>query len=323
LRRLSRAGFLRDAQAAVLAELVTFIARPANPELSTLPGEVRRIAYFPVRSTPKFFQRRGCGMVRRPLAPFRRSGHVQRKEVSMHLATIPTPPTRTAHPWQHPPAGLLEAPDGVGGLLGDLLGVASVTRRGRNQRIARRDGEHDCWHRIVRGAARHCAPRRDGQRQIIAFLLPGDVFASANADDQFAVEAIVDNTVVASFPVPDVEQHAGSSPRLADSLRDLTLAGTYRLQRQILILGRVSAIGKVSAFLLDMADRLADDTLSRFDLPMSRYDIADHLIMSVETVSRSLTSLRGCGAIQSLGRRGVKIVDRMALEDAGQSDYSA
>ena len=81
----------------------------------------------------------------------------------------------------------------------------------------------------------------------------------------------------------------------------LRLPAPHRLQRQILILGRASAVGKVSAFLLDMADRLSVDDRCRVDLPMSRYDIADYLVMSVETVSRSLTALRSHGTIALLG----------------------
>ena len=219
--------------------------------------------------------------------------------------------------------GFQQLPAGDAGLLGGLHAVASMTRRDRNQQIAKQDKGLECWYQIVRGAARHCASHYDGQRQIIDFLLPGDMFVEAKVYEHFAVEAIVDYTIVASFPACDVERRAGTDPRLADDFRDVTMAGAHRLQRQILILGRASAIGKVSAFLLDMAGRLSNGTACKFDLPMSRNDIADYLVMSVETVSRSLTSLRSCGAIQFIGRRGVKIVDRSALEDAGENAYLA
>jgi CRP/FNR family nitrogen fixation transcriptional regulator len=49
---------------------------------------------------------------------------------------------------------------------------------------------------------------------------------------------------------------------------------------------------------------------------MSRYDIADYLAISVETVSRALTKLRHRGAIKLLGTRIVRIVHRDALEEA-------
>ena len=198
-----------------------------------------------------------------------------------------------------------------------LNGVASVTRWRRDQQIVRPDRTNDSWHRLVCGAARQCVLRHDGQRQIVDFLLPGDVLVPADTPAEFALEAITDETVVASFPVRQVEQSAGSTGYPESDLRNLALAGAHRLQRQILILGRASAAGKVSAFLLDMAGRLSAADPSRFELPMSRYDIADYLVMSVETVSRSLTSLRSRGAVKFFGGRGLKIVDREVLEDGG------
>jgi CRP/FNR family transcriptional regulator, nitrogen fixation regulation protein len=50
-------------------------------------------------------------------------------------------------------------------------------------------------------------------------------------------------------------------------------------------------------------------------LPVSRYDIADYLAVSVETVSRSLTDLKQRGVIRFSGTRTLKIVDPEALEE--------
>ena len=88
-----------------------------------------------------------------------------------------------------------------------------------------------------------------------------------------------------------------------------------RLQAQLLTLGRITAIEKVGSFLLDMARRSQhgrDDSLA---LPVSRYDIADYLAVSVETVSRSLTGLKQRGVIKFSGTRTLKIVDPNALEE--------
>ena len=47
---------------------------------------------------------------------------------------------------------------------------------------------------------------------------------------------------------------------------------------------------------------------------MYRYDIADYLALAVETVSRSLTTLRAAQVITLLGTRQLRIVNRRALE---------
>jgi CRP/FNR family nitrogen fixation transcriptional regulator len=55
-------------------------------------------------------------------------------------------------------------------------------------------------------------------------------------------------------------------------------------------------------------------------LPISRYDIADYLAVSVETVSRSLTDLKQRGVIRFSGTRTLKIVDPDALEEGDVGD---
>jgi CRP/FNR family nitrogen fixation transcriptional regulator len=102
---------------------------------------------------------------------------------------------------------------------------------------------------------------------------------------------------------------------IARELREMARQETSRLQALILILGGITAEEKVGAFLVNLADRLSGDTSGPVSLPISRYDIADFLALSVETVSRALTSLKGRGMITLMGPRRVNIVDREMLAD--------
>jgi CRP-like cAMP-binding protein len=88
-----------------------------------------------------------------------------------------------------------------------------------------------------------------------------------------------------------------------------------RLEEQLLIVGHMRSAEKVGAFLLKMAERLSGSSVDSVSLPMSRYDIADYLAVSVETVSRALTGLKHRGAITFVGTRQVRIVDRRSLEE--------
>jgi CRP/FNR family nitrogen fixation transcriptional regulator len=91
-----------------------------------------------------------------------------------------------------------------------------------------------------------------------------------------------------------------------------------RLRAQLLVVGRITALEKVGGYLLELSARMSSRSSEGLVLPMSRYDIADYLGLSVETVSRSLTHLKARRAIQLIGPRSVRILDRAALEgDAG------
>jgi CRP/FNR family transcriptional regulator, nitrogen fixation regulation protein len=100
---------------------------------------------------------------------------------------------------------------------------------------------------------------------------------------------------------------------VAHAVRQRAFESISRLQSRMVLVGRTNALEKVSAFLLEMAERTSvtsDDLV----LPMSRYDIADYLAIAVETVSRALTTLKARGAITIAHSRQVRITDRSALE---------
>ncbi|HEX9464090.1 MAG TPA: helix-turn-helix domain-containing protein [Alphaproteobacteria bacterium] len=194
-----------------------------------------------------------------------------------------------------------------------MEGLAVSRVCGRGDQIYGREDPVDCWYRIVSGMARKSTIFPDGRRRIVDFLLPDDFFGfSAREQRYFDVEAVSDGTVVAAYSRRAVEELAETEPEVGRLLRNLAFESISRLQARILILGRVTAVRKVGAFLLEMAARS-----SRPDLPlvltMSRYDIADYLALSVETVSRAITHLQGRGCIALLGKHEIKLLDRDGL----------
>ena len=68
---------------------------------------------------------------------------------------------------------------------------------------------------------------------------------------------------------------------------------------------------RVAGFLLEMADRAAGH--NEVDLPMSRQDIADYLGLTIETVSRTLTSLESAAAIALPSSRRIVLRNHQAL----------
>jgi CRP-like cAMP-binding protein len=185
-----------------------------------------------------------------------------------------------------------------------LTPLTSISRCSRGQQVCCQGEPADRWFWIITGTARRSVIRCDGRRQIVDLLLPGDCFGFTNGDEYGdTVEAIARETYVARCVRRDAEAAAECDPQLAREIRRATFEALWRLQSQLMIVGRVTAIEKVGAFLLEMCARVSSRSTDRVVLPISRYDIADYLGLSVETVSRSLTHLKQQRAIKLFGPR--------------------
>ena len=168
----------------------------------------------------------------------------------------------------------------------------------------------DHWYCVLAGAARKYTVLSDGRRRIVDFLLPGDYFGFRDRHHHyFAADALLDGTMVARYPLRSIEAAADRDPRLSREIREIVFDTISRSHARLLILGRVRSVEKVAAFLAEMAERCLDRREHTVVLPMSRYDIADYLALSVETVSRALTRLRHERAIRFVDKHHIAILD--------------
>ena len=161
------------------------------------------------------------------------------------------------------------------------------------------------FYKVVSGTVRTCKLLSDGRRQIEAFHLPGDIFGLENGQDhRFTAEAVED-VVVVSFRRNRFTSLLHDDPAFGDQLMSSMICSLERAHDHMVLLGRKTAQEKLATFLLDMANRLSKG--DRFDLPMQRTDIADHLGLTIETVSRTLTQLVRDGLIK-FGAAGRTII---------------
>ena len=155
------------------------------------------------------------------------------------------------------------------------------------------------------------------RRQILEFSFPGDFFGfDATTQHRLAVEAVSDGTVIARYSARGVERLFVANPALVEEFSEIALESLNRMQTRVLSLGRMTARERVGEFLIEMTERSPGRRADSVALRMSRYDIADYLALSVETVSRALTALRMAGAIALPTTRQVQIADREALVEA-------
>jgi CRP/FNR family transcriptional regulator, nitrogen fixation regulation protein len=201
-----------------------------------------------------------------------------------------------------------------------LEDVAIPVHRNRGEEIHGSNCSDVFWYRVVSGAARCYIILPGGRRQILDLLLPGDFFGFTGPEGDFfyGVDAVVDKTNVACFPREALQALADAEPAVAHEIREMVFGAMARSHQLIRILGRTTAREKVGAFLLRIMQRVATDDNDRVVLPTSRYDIADYLALSVETVSRALTDLTHRGLISLAGPRRVRVVDRHGLDDVSR-----
>jgi CRP-like cAMP-binding protein len=192
------------------------------------------------------------------------------------------------------------------------LGTAIMVRR--DQEIYAQDAAADYYYQVISGSVRTVRLMADGRRQVSEFLLPGEVFGFDALDRyDFSAEALEDS-LIRRFPRRRVEALAGQHVALSQQLRELMSRKLRQAHERVLVLGRMTASERIASFLLQLADRAPARAAGRIDLVMSRRDIADYLGLTIETVSRTLTTLKADGTIKMFKKCRIEILNRAALE---------
>lgn len=164
--------------------------------------------------------------------------------------------------------------------------------------------------RVVRGVVRTSRLTADGRRQVGDFYYPGDVFGlEVAARHRFAAEALTD-TDVQVVRRNALRAFAGDA-EVDQAVLEATQLELERLQEHVVLLGRKSARERVGAFLMAVAQRQAEEDVV---LPMGRQDMADYLGLTIETVSRILTQLRGEAIVDFPSSRLFQVRKWTALE---------
>ena len=98
--------------------------------------------------------------------------------------------------------------------------------------------------------------------------------------------------------------------RIANYLLTATTNELRRAQEHSLMVSRPAGC-RVATFLIDLSVRMGKSKY--LDLPMPYRDIADHLGLTVETLSRNITALEKSGSIARSSCRRLILRDRASL----------
>jgi len=201
----------------------------------------------------------------------------------------------------------------VGRNLTDFVGIGrpAMIAQGRSLFL---EGEPARYiYRIMSGAAQSYRQLADGRRQIIDFLFPGDLFGVCMSQTYSCSTEACADTVVIRYPRHALDGARTDHPDSATALLAVVARQLDDAHRQMMVLGRKTAEERVASFLLEMSERCAKG--DHIHLPMVRADIADHLGLSIETVSRVFTKFRADGLVSLRTATDICLVDRPALEE--------
>jgi len=181
----------------------------------------------------------------------------------------------------------------------------------RNNVIVCEGDPTDYMFLVVSGTVRTCRTYETGTRSIIAFYLPGDLLGWTNAaKHSLSVEAATDAIIL--FLKRSVLLSVASQERgFANTLLAATTNELLRTQEHAMMISR-SAQCRVAKFLTDLWARLGKTAC--IDIPMSHQDIADHLGLTIETVSRVITNLERAGLVRRVSPQRLILQNQLALK---------
>jgi CRP/FNR family transcriptional regulator len=156
----------------------------------------------------------------------------------------------------------------------------------------------------------------DGRRQIIDFAYPGDYIGLGLREDYIFDAQAICLAKVKCIPAATLEQGAASDPDLALKLYKAVSAELATARNLLVCVGQGTAMERIAMFLIGLRDRAAASGVNDgvFSLVMRRSDIADLLGLTIETVSRTLTKLRGMRVIDIVNATEIHILDENKLE---------
>ncbi len=147
----------------------------------------------------------------------------------------------------------------------------------------------------------------NGREQVTGFYFPGEFLGldAINQDEYQSKAVALESSTVCELPFESMQEIGQDMPQLQVQLLtrlSKELSGDKSL---MLLLGKKTADEKLATFLLSLSKRFKERGFSAtdFQLSMSRGDIANHLGLAVETVSRILTRFQDQGLVTIDGKQ--------------------
>jgi CRP-like cAMP-binding protein len=202
--------------------------------------------------------------------------------------------------------------------LDSLYALIESEQRVEKRRDLVHDGYEFCKLCFVNdGFAARYKLLRNGKRQIVDFVLPGDIVGMPGSFLDRAANSVIAVTDM-TLQICSLESFVGlcyRQPKFALALSWLAVQEAANYAEHVVDIGRRTPIERLAHLLLEIHSRLAVVGTAAdfsFTLPFTQEMMSDALGLSVPHLNRMLTKLRAEGMI-AVNERRVEFVDLKAL----------
>lgn len=170
---------------------------------------------------------------------------------------------------------------------------------------------------ICQGWATTSATLSDGRRQILSFLLPGDLVSAAlifEPVSQCSVDAVTDLRYRA-FPRAELQQALARKPELLAIVSRMSAEENARADRLAIDLGRRAAAARIASLILALAERMRKRGMmpdKTMDFPLRQHHIADAVGLTVVHVGNIIAEFRRAGLLE-ISERSLTLADQPGL----------
>jgi CRP/FNR family transcriptional regulator len=195
--------------------------------------------------------------------------------------------------------------------------ICSSRKVARGETLHRAGDRFQNLYSIKAGAFKTVTTLRNGREQITGFQITGEPLGMEGIHDGcYTCDAVaLEDSVLCIIPFAELEALCSDIPVMQRHLHKLMSGEIVRKSQLMALLGSMRAEERVSAFLLNLSQRLRARRYSdrEFRLRMSREEIGSYLGMTLETVSRMLSRFQDENLIAVRGKQ-IRILDTDGLQ---------
>ena len=176
----------------------------------------------------------------------------------------------------------------------------------RGDVLYRAGGDFEALYAVRTGALKSMSVSEDGEEQITAFHLPGELLGldAISFGTHPSTACALETTSICEIPFQALESLSEDIPGLQRQLLRIMSKEIFSEQEMLHALARRTAEQRLAILLISLSDRFSQRGLSatRFRLPMSRHELSSYLGLAPETMSRLFRRFADNGWITAAGK---------------------